>query len=224
MKELVFFLIVLLHISANGQEGSEFADERPVHVDLGVGLPLILPSIRSDFNENLENAGLQNLNTVIGVYWSVDGRILPKFRIGVSAAYNVFSFKDNFINPHDLNMLFYGDTVIALEKVDLIQITASIKATYVLHEDDRFFVYTGIMAGYSFWDDSPPLGYVNVGSQYSKPNGSFSLLAIGGMRWFFVQNIGVYTEVGVGSGPFIVNAGLSWRMSMKQLIRTMAYR
>lgn len=168
-------------------------------VNLGVGYSLIGAIFKGTYNvanyPDLKNTSIPPINL------SYDFALKDNFSLGIASAYEKIAFKWTDDDGFTTNTYSY--------EVGFTRLNIAARPLFHFGNNDDLDLYSGLRIGMNKWtvftkSDDPNYNDEDV----TIGLGGFGVQALFGMRYFFNENFGVQTELGIGS-PYVAEFGLA---------------
>lgn len=204
MKKILLSMLILGGILFSGNANAQRAQNEVV-ITAGVGYSLGLSILKTGINASLTTAGLNKMKTVPIINGMVDYGITENFSIGGAYSFHQWNWQDQYTDS-------VGVTTIG--NVNVARHNVGARGLFHFGSNDNVDMYAGARIGYSLWrlkaDAANTEG--ESASEFAAPSGIFTAQALFGARAYFNEFIGANVEVGVGTAPYFVAGGLSFRI------------
>jgi opacity protein-like surface antigen len=158
----------------------------------------------SVFNVAGNNITGLTTHTIPGLSGTVDVGITDRFSLGIAHFYQ--SSNASWSSYTDSS----GNTQTGDYHLRITRQNTAVRALFHFGDNDDLDPYFGIRLGYSYWSTNtnvPNSGYLYDAARFT---GHFWPQALFGIRYFFVPNVGVNTEIALGF-PYYLSAGVNVR-------------
>lgn len=201
-KTIIVTLAVLFGSSflstAQRQEGE-------VDITVGAGYSLGMNALRGLINIALVESDLEKVKSVPIINGMIDYGITENFSLGGAYSFHRWSWNDRFT---DTSGVTTSGSATAMRH------NIGARALFHFGENDDVDIYAGGRVGTSIWrfDASYSDSEGNSASDFSVPNGIFSVQALFGVRAYFNEFVGANFEFGLGTAPYLIAGGLTFRI------------
>lgn len=204
MKKILLPMLVLGGILLSGNANAQRAQNEVV-VTAGVGYSLSMALLKGVVNTSLRAADLNEVKAIPILNGMVDYGVTENFSVGGAYSFHQWNWQDE-----------YTDTagVTTIGNVNIARHNIGARGLFHFGSNDNIDMYAGARVGYSLWrlkaDAANTEG--ESASEFDAPSGIFTAQALFGARAYFNEIIGANVEVGVGTAPYFIAGGLSFRI------------
>lgn len=202
MKKLLLCFIasgMLFSSSINAQR-----EANQVVVTAGVGYSLGMQVLKGALNTSLTAAGLEKIKGTPIINGMVDYGLTENFSLGGAYSFHKWNWSDS-----------YTDTagVITTGSASIQRQNIAGRALFHFGNNEKVDLYAGARVGTSLWKITADGANSNgdSASDVAVPSGVFSVQALFGVRTYFTDVFGANFEFGIGSAPYFVAGGLSFK-------------
>lgn len=204
MKKIL--LTVLLAggiISANSANAQR--EQNEVVITGGVGYSLGMAIVKGAVNLGLRESNLNEIKGTPIINGMVDYGLTENFSLGGAYTFHQWSWEDQYTDT--LGVTTMGNVSAARHNIGM-------RGLFHFGSNDKVDMYAGARIGYSLWrfkaDASNSEG--ESASEFNAPAGIFTAQALFGARAYFNEIIGANIEIGLGTAPYFIAGGLSFRI------------
>lgn len=198
---IAFLLMGTLFLAANAN--AQAVQRGNVNIDAYYGFPNFGKTLTKNISDNNETVGKVRGLGPLGV--RAEYMLADKFGLGIDFIYNSLSSDityDSLNNDQTLYRTYHGTA-------SMQRIRVQLRFNYHFVSTEKLDVYTGIGAGTNtrIWkvkSTDPGYKFNSIATGTLLP---MSMRLAVGMRYFFIPNLGVNAEIGIG-GP-LVSVGIS---------------
>jgi opacity protein-like surface antigen len=205
MKKIMLYAaaVLLLGFVVTPQRASAQKYQGQVVVGANGAFSLVGLVMTTTFNSLGYVQGLTT-STTPGLSGTVDFGVTDRFSIGIAHFYQSANAKWNT----------YQDTNGVIQAGDfhyrVTRQNTAIRALFHFGDNDDVDPYFGVRLGYSYWKGTSNVADIDQLLDFGRFGSHFWPQAIFGIRYFFIPNFGVNTEVALGF-PYYLSVGLNAR-------------
>ena len=203
MKKTIIVTLVVL-FGASFQSNAQ-RQEGEVDVTVGVGYSLGMNILRTAINLALVESDLEKIQSTPIINGMVDYGITENFSLGGAYSFHRWSWDDRFTDTNGVTTT--GNAVAMRHNIGA-------RALFHFGENENVDVYAGGRVGTSIWrfDAAYSDSEGNSASEFNVPNGILSVQALFGVRAYFNEVVGANFEFGLGTSPYLIAGGLTFRI------------
>ena len=176
-----------------------------VDITAGIGYSLELSLIRTGANVLLAESDLPKINATPIINGMIDVGLTEQFSLG--GAYTFLSW--NWVDQ-------YTDTNGVAQTANITAIRHNIGARGLFHfgDNDMTDLYAGARVGATLWNvrSDVEVDNENTTADFQVPTLPFSIHALFGVRAYFNDYVGANFEFALGTGPYLLAGGLTFRI------------
>lgn len=204
MKKILLSTLLLGGLLFSNQANAQRAQNEVV-ITAGLGYSVSMSLIKGAINTGLKAADLNQIKAIPLINGMVDYGVNENFSIGGAYTFHQWDWEDQ-----------YTDTlgVTTMGHVNVARHNVGARGLFHFGSNDNIDMYAGARVGYSLWriatDGSNSNG--ESASDFTAPSAVFSAQALFGARAYFNDFIGANVEIGLGTAPYFIAGGLSFRI------------
>lgn len=189
----------------SSKDASAQREQNEVVITTGVGYSIGMALFKGVLNTALRESNLNEIRGTPIINGMVDYGINENFSIGGAVSFHQWNWDDR-----------YTDTsgVTTTGSVSASRANIGLRGLFHFGSNERMDMYAGARIGYSLWRTKSNFSDSNgqSASDFSAPAGIFGAQALFGMRAYFNEVIGANIEIGIGTAPYFLSGGLSFRI------------
>lgn len=205
MKKILLSMLVLGGVMFSQQANAQRAQNEVV-ISAGLGYSISQALLKGALNASLKAADLNEVKAIPIINGMVDYGVTENFSIGGAYSFHQWNWQDEYTDS--LGVTTAGNVNIARHNIGG-------RGLFHFGSNEKVDMYAGARVGYSLWRLKADA--VNTegesASEFNAPSGIFSVQALFGARAYFNDFIGANVEIGVGTAPYFVAGGLSFRIN-----------
>lgn len=205
MKKILLSLLVLCGLLFSQNANAQRA-ENEVVVSAGLGYSLSMALLKGSINLGLRESGLNEIKAIPIINGMVDYGITENFSVGGAYSFHQWNWQDEYTDS--VGVTTAGNVNIARHNVGA-------RGLFHFGSNEKVDMYAGARVGYSLWrlkaDAANTEG--ESASEFRAPGGIFTAQALFGARAYFNSVIGANVEIGLGTAPYFIQGGLSFRLN-----------
>lgn len=171
-----------------------------------------MTTLKTGLNVGLKNIGLNKAKGSIIINGNLDVGVLDGFSLGLGYTTNHFEWNDDFKQALNDTIAATPDSIIVNAGVSMKRHNFGIRALYHLNSSGgKHDFYGGGRLGLTIWKTEINADVTEVPlSGFKFPATLPSIQLLVGYRYFFTPYTGINIELGAGTAPYFINAGLSF--------------
>jgi len=172
----------------------------------GVGYSLGLTAAKGVLNIPLRAAGLNKIKSTPIINGMVDYGVTENFSFGGAYSFHQWNWQDEYQDTIT-NISTFGNVNAARHNI-------GIRGLFHFGSNENVDMYAGARIGYSLWRAKTDAANTHGESisEFVAPPGIFTAQALFGARAYFNEWLGANVEFGVGTAPYFLAGGLSFRI------------
>jgi hypothetical protein len=193
---LLFAICALVIGTSNSADAQKYQGESVV--TLGAGYSFV-----GALFSNIQNSTTFSIPAIVVNY---DYAIADNFTIGAAFSHQAMGYRFDYDYFNASNVYITEEV-----KSTFTRMNFGVRPLFHFGANDDIDMYTGLRIGYQTWsynNDSSDPDFDDGGSILF--NARPTVQPLFGVRYFFTQNIGFNTEIGLGS-PYVAMAGLNFK-------------
>ncbi len=201
MKKIIILTLssVLFSLSTFAQKA-----QNELVITGGIGYSLTTTLVKGVINTSLKASGFQPVKEIPLLNAQLDFAIAENFSIGAAYSFNKFSTEET----KTINDTIYN------ANVSLSRQNIGIRPLFHFGADETLDMYVGGRFGFSTWKGEYSIlnNYGDNRANEAKTPNAFTVQVLFGARKYFNDFIGINFEVGLGTAPYFVGGGLSFKI------------
>ncbi len=185
----------------HGHGGGGGIEQGTMMIGIGVGYNLLA----AVFTATNSTFGSESVSSVPPLQLDFDYMVADKFSLGLGFHYQSFSLTyTDWVYTNS-----QGNTVAGTWTEKITKFNVGVRPLFHFGNGETLDMYAGLRVGFTNWsftNDNPDPYYVSDNVRA----GSLSVLALFGLTYYFTDNIGFRTELGIGS-PYLVQVGVAFK-------------
>ncbi len=205
----IFMAVAMVFLASSVNTTKAQKSQGEVAITGGVGYSLGISLIQGAVNTSLRAADLEELKATPIINGMVDYAVSDGFSLGAAYSYNGMSWTDEYSETDSLGNITTTQGTVKVQRQNI-----AMRGLFHFGADETVDMYAGARLGTSLWrvDATASNSNGDSASDFAAPAGVFSVQALFGVRKYFNDVIGVNFEVGVGTAPYFVAGGLSFKL------------
>lgn len=204
MKKTLLMLLLAGGVLSSHNASAQ-REQNEVVITAGVGYSLGMALFKGVMNTALRESNLNEIKGTPIINGMVDYGITDNFSVGAAISYHQWNWQDQYTDTSGVTTM--GNVRASRNNIGL-------RGLFHFGNNNRVDLYTGARVGYSLWRFKADASNTNgeSASDFSAPAGIFTAQALFGARAYFNEIIGANFEFGIGTAPYFLSGGLSFRI------------
>jgi hypothetical protein len=204
MKKLIILALSVSSVLLFNQKIQAQKLQNELVISAGSGYSLSMALVRSVINTSLRASGFNEVKTIPIINAQLDYAVADNFSIGGAYSFHKWSVDETRM----INDTLYN------AQVGLSRQNIGIRPLFHFGGDETLDLYAGGRLGYSVWSGNYAIrnNYGDNRADNVRTPSTFTVQFLFGVRKYFNDFIGVNFEVGLGTAPYFMAGGLSFKI------------
>jgi hypothetical protein len=204
MKKIMMFIVLALICQLNPTKLVAQKSQNELVVTVGSGYSLSMAIVRGVINTSLRASGFNEVKTIPIINAQLDYAVADNFSMGVAYSFHKWSIDETRM----INDTLYN------AQVGLSRQNIGFRPLFHFGSDESLDLYAGGRLGYSVWSGNYAIrnNYGDNRADAVRTPSTFTVQFLFGVRKYFNDFIGINFEVGLGTAPYFMAGGLSFKI------------